>query len=65
MRIDLNGQTLATAATTLSALVEEQGLDAASVATALDGSFVPRTLRAAAALRDGAKVEILTPMQGG
>lgn len=65
MRIDLNGQSLTTTATTLSALLEEQGVEATSVATALDGTFVPRTLRAATPLRDGAKVEILSPMQGG
>lgn len=65
MRIDLNGESLTTTATTLSTLLEEQGFDATSVATALDGAFVPRPMRAATGLRDGAKVEILSPMQGG
>ncbi|WP_172328495.1 sulfur carrier protein ThiS [Mangrovicoccus sp. HB161399] len=65
MRIDLNGERVTTAAATLAALVEERGHDAASVATALDGAFVPRGLRGAALLEDGARVEILSPMQGG
>lgn len=65
MQIDLNGQPLTTAATTLAALLEEQGFDTASVATALDGAFVARPHRQTATLRDGAKVEVLSPMQGG
>lgn len=65
MRIDLNGTPVTTAAETLAALLEEQGFDSASVATAFDGLFVPRSFRAATALRDGAKVEVLSPMQGG
>ena len=65
MRIDLNGASTVTDAGTLAVLLEEQGFDAASVATALDGLFVPRSARAATELRDGAKVEVLSPMQGG
>jgi len=65
MRIDLNGAPITTGAETLAALLEEHGFDAASVATALDGLFVPRSARAATALRDGATIEVLSPMQGG
>lgn len=65
MQIDLNGQRITTAAPTLAALLTEQGFDPASVATALDSAFVPRSLRAATALSAGAKVEVLSPMQGG
>lgn len=65
MQIDLNGQRITTAAATLAALLDERGFDAASVATALDGTFVPRDLRASMALGAGVKVEVLSPMQGG
>ncbi|WP_353474389.1 sulfur carrier protein ThiS [Salipiger sp. H15] len=65
MRIDLNGESLTTTAPTLATLLAERGFDPASVATALDGAFVPRGLRERTALRDGAKVEVLSPMQGG
>lgn len=65
MRIDLNGQPTTTAAVTLAALLDEQGFDAASVATALDGVFVPRGLRAETPLTPGVRVEVLAPMQGG
>lgn len=65
MRIDLNGTPVETDAGSLAALIEEQGFDAASVATAMDGQFVPRPARATTVLRDGAKIEVLSPMQGG
>lgn len=65
MQIDLNGHTLTTGATTLKDLIEEQGFDPSSVATALEGTFVPRPLRAATPLTPGARVEVLSPMQGG
>ncbi|MDE3239767.1 MAG: sulfur carrier protein ThiS [Paracoccaceae bacterium] len=65
MRIDLNGAPVTTTARTLAALLAEHGFDAASVATALNGQFVPRSARDATALEDGVKVEVLSPMQGG
>ncbi|MYM55819.1 sulfur carrier protein ThiS [Thalassovita mangrovi] len=65
MRIELNGATVETAAATLAALIEEQGFDAASVATAMDGQFVPLATRGTVELHDSAKVEVLSPMQGG
>ena len=65
MQIDLNGESLETSAATLADLLVERGHDPASVATALDGTFVPRALRAQTALRPAAKVEVLAPMQGG
>lgn len=65
MRIDLNGEPVATAAVTLAALIEECGHDPVSVATAIDGLFVARDARSTALLSEGVKVEILEPMQGG
>lgn len=65
MQVDLNGETIATNAATLADLIEERGLSAASVATALDGDFVPRDARALTPLRAGARIEVLSPMQGG
>ena len=65
MRIELNGVATTTTASTLAVLIEERGLDPNSVATALDGLFVTRTAREATVLNNGAKIEILEPMQGG
>lgn len=65
MQIELNGTRIETPATTLAALIDAHGFEAAAVATALDGAFVPRGLRAATRLTEGAQVEVLAPMQGG
>lgn len=65
MQIELNGLPVDTTAETLAALIDERGFDAVSVATAIDGVFIPRPVRAATSLRQGAKVEVLSPMQGG
>jgi sulfur carrier protein len=65
MHIELNGRLVQTAMNTLAALLVEQGMDGGMFATAMDGYFVPRSQREATAIRDGAKVEVLAPMQGG
>lgn len=65
MRIWLNGKPHETAAPTLAALVEEIGLAAAPVATALNGAFAPRPARARTALSEGDRVEVVAPRQGG
>ena len=65
MRIELNGTPIETDAPTLAMFIIEQGVDGTAIATALDGVFVPRDARDGARLSAGAKVEILSPMQGG
>lgn len=65
MRIDLNGAPVETGAATLADLIAERGLDAAAVATALDGAFVARGARGQTALTPDARIEVLSPMQGG
>ncbi|MFT3729886.1 MAG: sulfur carrier protein ThiS [Hyphomicrobium sp.] len=65
MELVLNGRKAESAARTLAALVEEQGLQDAKVATALNGQFVPEALRATTALGGGDRVEIVSPRQGG
>lgn len=63
--ISLNGRTLATAAATLAALLAEQGLAEAKVATALNGAFVAARARAETPLAAGDRVEVLSARQGG
>lgn len=65
MRIELNGKPVETDAGDLAALLSELGHAPATVATALNGGFVPRNRRDATPLRDGDRVEMLSPMQGG
>ena len=64
MKIVLNGEARETAATTLAELLVETGQDG-RVATAVNENFVPAALRAGHALRDGDRVEVVAPMQGG
>ncbi|MDP5333955.1 MAG: sulfur carrier protein ThiS [Paracoccaceae bacterium] len=65
MRIDVNGETREVDATTLADALVELGWGDAKVATALNGDFVPATARATQTLRDGDRIEVLAPMQGG
>jgi sulfur carrier protein len=64
MQLVINGETRTTEATTLARLLAELG-HAGTVATAVNESFVPAATRASHALREGDRIEILAPMQGG
>ncbi|MDB5370592.1 MAG: thiS [Roseomonas sp.] len=65
MNIIVNGKPRTVAATTLAEMLAELGYAGLRVATAHDSEFVPAVRRAECRLRDGDKVEILGPMQGG
>lgn len=64
MNLFVNGEAQPPA-TDLAALIERLGLADAAVATALNGRFVAVHARAATALAEGDRVEVLSPMQGG
>jgi sulfur carrier protein len=65
MKIAVNGEALEAEATTLAALLCELDYDPALVATALNESFVRAKDRETCALKEGDKVEVLSPRQGG
>jgi sulfur carrier protein len=65
MKLQLNGEAIETDAKTLVALLEEQGFGDAKVATAVNGQFVPETLRETQSLNENDLIEVLAPMQGG
>ncbi|KPB00896.1 sulfur carrier protein ThiS [Ahrensia marina] len=65
MKLQLNGEAIETDANTLVALLEEQGFGDAKVATAVNGQFVPATLRETQSLNENDLIEVLAPMQGG
>ncbi len=65
MRIEVNGEARDLTATTLAQALVDLGWGEAKVATALNGEFVPATARATQTLRDGDRIEVLAPMQGG
>lgn len=61
----VNGDRTQTLACTLAELIAGCGFAENQVATALNGEFVARGARAATLLREGDKVEIVAPRQGG
>lgn len=65
MKLMLNGTAREIDAQTLADVLVAEGLGTAKVATAVNGSFVPASLRATTDLHDGDAVEIVAPMQGG
>ncbi|RPD96812.1 sulfur carrier protein ThiS [Candidatus Pantoea deserta] len=65
MQIELNGQTVETEAQTVAALLRERQIDAACVASAYNGQFLPRAEYDTQRLEAGCRLEVLSPMQGG
>ncbi len=65
MKFMLNGAPHETAHDTLSDILAEAGFDEAVVATALNGTFVPKGVRETTKLAAGDALEVLAPMQGG
>lgn len=65
MRVLVNGAARELEAEELSAALEELGYGGAVVATAVNGEFVPAAERARARIREGDRLEVLAPMQGG
>ena len=65
MRIFVNGEQHDVAPRTLAQALEELGYGGKKIATAVNGRFVPAPARAATALSDGDKLEVVAPMQGG
>lgn len=65
MRIWLNGEATELRATRLSDALKELGYDGPRIATAVNEAFVPAGARDAAELRDGDRLEVVAPRQGG
>ena len=65
MKIDVNGEARELTGPTLADALTELGWAEARVATAVNGDFVPKVARAETALKDGDRLEVLAPMQGG
>ena len=63
--IVVNGEAIETAASTLAELVAMLGHGEATVATAVNGAFVPRPARSDTLLHPGDTVEVVAPRQGG
>lgn len=65
MKIICNGEAREVVGATLGDLIEELGFAKDVVATALNGMFVPTSVRQGTPLKPNDAVEVLAPMQGG
>ena len=65
MRLVVNGAEREIVADKLAAALLRLDYGEARVATALNGEFVPARKRGETALREGDRVEIVAPRQGG
>lgn len=65
MRIEVNGEARDVTGPTLADALADLGWGTARVATALNGNFVPKAARTSATLKEGDRLEVLAPMQGG
>lgn len=65
MKLIVNGEAREVEAATLDEALDELGFGGRTVATAVNGVFAPLRKRAETTLKDGDRIEILTPMQGG
>jgi sulfur carrier protein len=65
MRILVNGCWHEVRAAGLAAALGELGYGERTVSTALNGEFVAAVAREHTSLREGDRVEVLAPMQGG
>jgi len=65
MRLVVNGELQDVPAATLAEALRSLDLAEAKVATALNGEFVPAHARAATLVKDGDRIEIVAPRQGG
>ncbi len=65
LRITVNGEVRSTNVPNLGDLCRELGFEGARFATALNGIFIPASLRETTGLNDGDAVEVVSPRQGG
>lgn len=65
MKLILNGEEITSYCSTLEDFCLEGDYISNSIATAINGIFVPRDLRPNTVLEDGDNIEIVVPLQGG
>jgi sulfur carrier protein len=65
MKVVLNGDACEVAAANLDQAMTELGYTDSSIATAVNGTFIPKARRESYRLDDGDRIEVVAPMQGG
>ena len=64
MKVEINGEAREVQGATLADVLVELGYDG-KIATAVNEVFVAKTQRADHALKDGDRIEVVAPKQGG
>lgn len=65
LQLYVNGKEAQASSSTLGELVVELGYGERRIATAVNGEFVRATCRSSTLLKDGDRIEIVAPRQGG
>ena len=65
MKLVVNGELQEVPAATLAEALQSLDFADAKVATAVNGEFVPARERASTPVKDGDRIEIVAPRQGG
>ncbi len=65
MRIYVNGDQHEVEPDTLALALNALGYGGRKIATAVNGRFVAASIRPATRLKEGDKIEVVAPMQGG
>jgi sulfur carrier protein len=65
MNLVVNGELQEVQAATLAEALQSLNFGDAKVATALNGEFVPARARVTTLVKDGDRIEIVAPRQGG
>ena len=65
MKLVVNGELQEVPAATLAEALQSLDFADAKVATALNGPFIPARARVATLVKDGDRIEIVAPRQGG
>ncbi len=64
MKVEINGEARDVRGPMLADVLDELGYDG-KIATAVNEAFVAKTQRAAYALKNGDRIEVVAPKQGG
>ncbi|MXP67992.1 sulfur carrier protein ThiS [Pantoea sp. Aalb] len=65
MKVYFNGQIITTQTNNLKELLNQQKIDLNAIATAVNGTFIPKNKYDKQILEEGYQIEVLSPMQGG
>ncbi len=65
MNIQCNDKHVNVGSDNLAAVLLELGFTAGCVATAINGEFVPKSLRGSTKVKPGDTIDVVAPMQGG